>query len=202
MELKYLKEPIAQNKISDELPFAYSEKIKPIVTGNTTLNPDFHNFDLCFAQTMDSYIDNETEVEDWDGIKIAKKESLLYLSLEPRIFTHGDKIEKYITSEQSCRVPNIIDMFMKEKAFTDIITRAKTHIITYGEEPYTQILNPNGLGLILNREGNFYEGCLNGSQLDFLAKYFQSRGGFIENDQLKGLDYHLSWEKYYNELIK
>ena len=199
MKLKYFKEPILQNGIIDEIPFEYSEKINPIIVGDIILNPDFHYFDLCFTQTMDFYSGWNGKHEKWDDeIKITEKESLLYLSIVPRIFTHGERIEKYITSEESCEVPEIINMFMKEAEFKNLIVRAKKHIITYGREPY----NPNGLGLILNREGNFHEGCLNDSQLSFIKKYFQPRGGFIANDKLKGLDYHLSWEKYYNELIR
>lgn len=205
MNLKYAKIPIEQHEITDwpQFPFVFSDKIEPIKLEGMTLKPDMHCFDVCFAQMERSYPNIQTSVEHLDeGIQVSEDESLLYLGINPHVFLYSDGIERRITDSQICEIPNIIERFMNESGFKDLITKAKKHLVTYGDEttgnPYHDL---NGIGLIISQEGNFTQNCISPFQSRFLDKFFEIKGVFIGGDVVKGLDYHLSLKKY-KELLE
>lgn len=188
MQLKYFKNPITSSGITDELPFDYSTKIKPIKLEEMILKPDYHNFAICFSEMPRMYR-GETSEELDDGIKINGNESLLYLSFRPRSL-HEGAIDRKITKDEDeySAVPGFIDNITKEEGFKDLLNRGKRQLVTYGiNHPNLRI---NGWAIILN-DGEISEGHLNDPMQNLLNKYCELKGGFIGANKLKGLEYHI-----------
>ena len=211
-KLKYLSARNTKGFI-ENVPFTYFVEVPKSVLIDSKRYNFKENFELCFSQVppcvpFGSPVGDPLNSFNWD-LKVKKTERIVHLAMDyilhersacDELLRYKPKNRRFSTSILS---PKILKYLQTKNTLGVLLENSKKVIATYKNQaskgPTYQGLE--GIGFILDSNSISIWGDFSRDFFEDNLGDFNYAGRFFQDDELRGLDFHLSFKKY-NDMIR
>ncbi len=220
-QLKYLSNNNLYSGL-EEVPFSHVWPIPDSVESQgTEFKRDIHGFHICLGKVpVEEQILSDNELE-WPGFskikrnnsrnekfyhsfKLEREQGLVHLSFEHAFYRWDNPIREQVSKEEYVYIPPIINYLMKRGTLDWLIGMSDFAVATYAPNPklHTFWACLNGIGFVLNdNKLNQGYGSIPPVASKSLDDVLQYRGRFFQENEVRGVNLHLSRERY-NDTIR